>query len=50
MKLYHAAASPFVRKVMMVLHETDQLDDVEIVTITTAPTAPDASFAATRPD
>jgi glutathione S-transferase len=31
MKLYYAAASPFVRKVMMVLHETDQLDDVEIV-------------------
>lgn len=31
MKLYHAPASPFVRKVMMVLHETDQLNDVEIV-------------------
>lgn len=31
MKLYYAAASPFARKVMMVLHETDQLDDVEIV-------------------
>ena len=31
MKLYYAAASPFVRKVMMVLHETDQLDDVELV-------------------
>ena len=31
MKLYHAAASPFVRKVMMVLHETGQLEDVEIV-------------------
>lgn len=31
MKLFHAAASPFVRKVMMVLHETNQLADVEIV-------------------
>jgi len=31
MKLYHSPASPFVRKVMMVLHETDQIDDVEIV-------------------
>lgn len=31
MKLYHATTSPFVRKVMIVLHETDQLEDVEIV-------------------
>lgn len=49
MKLYHAAASPFVRKVMMVLHETEQLDDVEIATIATAPTNPDASVAAANP-
>ena len=49
MKLYHAAASPFVRKVMMVLHETGQRDDVEIATISTAPTAPDASVAAANP-
>ncbi|MBM7069890.1 glutathione S-transferase [Actibacterium sp. 188UL27-1] len=31
MQLFHAAASPFVRKVMVVLHETAQLQDVEIV-------------------
>lgn len=31
MKLFYAQASPFARKVMMVLHETEQLDDVEIV-------------------
>lgn len=49
MKLYHAAASPFVRKVMMVLHETDQLGDVEIASIATAPTNPDAGVAAANP-
>lgn len=31
MKLYHSPASPFVRKVMVVLHETGQLDEVEII-------------------
>ncbi len=31
MKLFHNPASPFVRKVMMVLHETGQLGDVELV-------------------
>jgi len=31
MQLYYASASPFVRKVMVTLHETGQLDDVELV-------------------
>lgn len=31
MKLFCAPASPFVRKTLMVLRETNQLDDVEIV-------------------
>lgn len=31
MKLYHSPASPFVRKVMMVLHVTGLIDQVEIV-------------------
>lgn len=31
MQLFHAAASPFVRKCMVVLHETEQLNDVELV-------------------
>ena len=31
MKLYFNAASPFVRKVMIILHETGQTDRVEIV-------------------
>lgn len=31
LRLYHNDASPFVRKVMVVLHETGQLADVELV-------------------
>lgn len=38
MKLFHSAASPFVRKVMVVLHETDQLDAVEILPAQVSPT------------
>ncbi|MDV7145952.1 glutathione S-transferase [Tropicimonas sp. TH_r6] len=37
MKLFHAPASPFVRKVMVLLHETGQLADVEIVAATGTP-------------
>ncbi len=37
MQLYHAPASPFVRKVMVLLHETGQLSDVEIVSATGTP-------------
>ena len=31
MKLFHNTASPFVRKVMIVAHETGQVDDIELV-------------------
>ncbi|MGY6634343.1 MAG: glutathione S-transferase [Alkalilacustris sp.] len=31
MKLFHSPASPFVRKVMVVLHETGQVDDVALI-------------------
>lgn len=31
MKLYHSSTSPYVRKVMVTLHETGQLEDVELV-------------------
>lgn len=31
MQLFHASVSPFVRKVMVTLHETNQLDDVELI-------------------
>lgn len=37
MQLFYAAASPFVRKVMVTLHETGQLDDVELVDATGTP-------------
>lgn len=46
MRLHFAAASPFARKVMIVLHETGQLGDVEIVPAQAAPIdAPNAPIA-----
>ena len=39
MKLYHSPTSPYVRKAMIVLHETGQLDDVELVSASTSPMA-----------
>lgn len=49
MKLCYAAASPFVRKVMVVLHETGQLDDVDIMEVATTPVAPAADVSARNP-
>ena len=40
MKLIYAPTSPFVRKVMVLLHETGQLDDVEIQHVATTPVSP----------
>jgi glutathione S-transferase len=40
MKLYHSPTSPYVRKVMVLLHETGQLEDVEVLSIATTPLAP----------
>ena len=40
MKLYYSPTSPYVRKVMIVLHETGQLGDVELVDAMTSPMAP----------
>ncbi len=40
MKLYHSTTSPYVRKVMVLLHETDQLNDVELETVAGTPIAP----------
>ncbi|KKL63549.1 hypothetical protein LCGC14_2174010 [marine sediment metagenome] len=37
MQLHYAAASPFVRKVMVVLHETGQLADVTLVPASVGP-------------
>lgn len=49
MKLYHFPTSPYVRKVMILLHETGQLDDVELVTGTTSPVAPNAALESVNP-
>jgi len=49
MKLCYAAASPFVRKVMVVLHETNQLADVEIMEVATTPVAPNAGVSSRNP-
>lgn len=40
MKLYCASASPFVRKVMIALHESNLLDKVELETVVVNPFAP----------
>ncbi|WP_170349658.1 MULTISPECIES: glutathione S-transferase [Ruegeria] len=44
MKLYHSPMSPYVRKVLVLLHETNQLDDVEVMTITNTPLDPSDSL------
>ena len=49
MTLYHAAASPFVRKVMLVLHETAQLERVHLQSILVAPTKPNLALNADNP-
>ena len=49
MKLYHAGPSPFVRKVLVLLHETGQIGDVELHTVATTPLAPEASLSAANP-
>lgn len=49
MELYHARPSPFVRKVMVTLHETGQLDAVTLVPAQVTPTAPDAAAASHNP-
>jgi len=40
MKLYYAKPSPFVRKVMILAHETGQVDKLEIVEVSTTPVNP----------
>ncbi|MBL4768529.1 MAG: glutathione S-transferase [Rhodobacteraceae bacterium] len=49
MKLYHAGASPFARKVVVVLHETGQLGDVEIIDTSLSPFAPQEDYLAKNP-
>jgi glutathione S-transferase len=49
MRLYHAPASPFVRKVMIVLHETGLVDQVEIVPAYGSPLEPGSMPVARNP-
>jgi glutathione S-transferase len=49
LKLHYAAASPFVRKVLVVLHETGQIDDVELLDCAPSPLAPDDDFRSKNP-
>ncbi|MFK7874859.1 MAG: glutathione S-transferase [Paracoccaceae bacterium] len=49
MRLLYSQTSPYVRKVMMVLHETAQLSDVDLIPSQTAPTAPVSGLAAKNP-
>ncbi|MEL6466416.1 MAG: glutathione S-transferase [Pseudomonadota bacterium] len=49
MKLLMAGPSPFVRKVLVLLHETGQAEDVETVTVTAAPGGTDATLKAANP-
>ncbi|CUK08391.1 putative GST-like protein YibF [Ruegeria denitrificans] len=49
MKLYHSPMSPYVRKVMVLLHETDQLGDVEVMTVATTPLDPADSLLGKAP-
>ena len=49
MRLYFAPTSPYVRKVMVVLHETGQLDDTEIVSVYGTPMDPQSMPIAKNP-
>ena len=49
MRLYHSATSPYVRKVMVVLHETGLLDQVTLVPASGTPTAPGTMPVAQNP-
>lgn len=49
MKLYTSPASPFGRKVVVVLHETGLVDRVERCDVSLSPIAPDASVCAANP-
>lgn len=49
MKLYHFPTSPFVRKVLVTLHETGQMDDVEVLTTSVTPLTRDDIYVAKNP-
>ncbi|HSX89661.1 MAG TPA: glutathione S-transferase family protein [Pseudomonas sp.] len=49
MSLFYSASSPFVRKVMVLLHETGQLDRVALESVQLSPIAPSADVNAGNP-
>ena len=49
MKLYHSPASPFVRKVTVLLHELGQSDAVTIEPVATTPLTPAAALTSGNP-
>lgn len=49
MKLYHSPASPFVRKVCVLLHELDRMDSVELATVATTALASDETLKTANP-
>ena len=49
MKLSYSPTSPYVRKVMVLLHETGQLEDLTLENITTTPLAADAALLPNNP-
>lgn len=49
MKLLQSATSPFVRKVLVLLHETGQFEDVEHVEVSTSPLSTDPGVQAANP-
>ncbi|MCX7558336.1 glutathione S-transferase [Sulfitobacter sp. F26204] len=49
MKLAYSPTSPYVRKVMVLLHETGQLDDVTLEERATTPLSPDQTLLPSNP-
>ena len=49
MKLRYSAASPYVRKVMVVAHETGQTDKIELIAPTVAPVTENPEMARENP-
>lgn len=49
MKLIYASASPFVRKVCVLMHETGQAADIELITVAASPIATPTEVRAANP-
>ncbi len=49
MKLFYSPASPFVRKVVVLLHEVEKAGDVELLNVTTTAMESDAALKAANP-